>query len=118
MAHLSSVAPQELPRKPAFDALEVQRPACLIAARMTALSVEAAWTAQTRAKVPYNRQALDCGIAHLGLGNFHRAHQARYLDELLRHEPGPWMIHGIGCLDGDKPLLDAMASQSGLYTLT
>ena len=31
----------------------------------------------------YNRENCKTGIVHLGVGNFHRAHQANYIDEYL-----------------------------------
>lgn len=48
----------------------------------------------------YDRAAVTAGIAHLGVGNFHRAHQAWYVDRLLA-EPGAetWGILGIGLVD-------------------
>lgn len=65
----------------------------------------------------YDRAELKCGVAHIGVGNFHRAHFALYMHELLNRGAGDWMIHGIGCLEGDKPLIAAMNSQDNLYTL-
>ena len=47
----------------------------------------------------YDRSKLGCGIAHLSVGNFHRAHQALFLDAYLQtHPKEPWMIHGVGLL--------------------
>ena len=37
----------------------------------------------------YDRAALKAGIMHFGVGNFHRAHQAVYLDELFNAGPRP-----------------------------
>lgn len=34
----------------------------------------------------YNRKAIQTGILHIGVGNFHRAHQAFYTNQLLRDE--------------------------------
>lgn len=59
------------------------------------------------------------GIVHFGVGNFHRAHQAMYIDRLL--EAGgadEWGICGIGMLPRDARMRDALAGQDGLYTLT
>jgi fructuronate reductase len=36
------------------------------------------------------------GVAHLGLGAFHRAHQAMVFDQLLREGDARWGIHGVG----------------------
>ena len=66
----------------------------------------------------YDRSKLGCGIAHIGVGNFHRAHQALFLHEYLQAHPEDWMVHGVGLLDGDAGLFGAMTSQDGLYTLT
>jgi len=35
-----------------------------------------------------------CGVVHLGLGAFHRGHQAVYFDELLAKGEQGWMIRG------------------------
>lgn len=42
----------------------------------------------------YDREALTPGIVHIGLGAFHRAHQAVYTDDALAVEFGPWGIVG------------------------
>ncbi|MFM7004660.1 MAG: mannitol dehydrogenase family protein, partial [Limnohabitans sp.] len=36
------------------------------------------------------------GVVHLGLGAFHRAHQAMVFDQLLREGDSRWGIHGVG----------------------
>jgi len=41
-----------------------------------------------------NRAALHTGIVHLGLGAFHRAHQAVYTDTVLKSDPR-WGICGV-----------------------
>lgn len=58
------------------------------------------------------------GIVHFGVGGFHRAHQAVYLDRLFRagHDLG-WSVCGIGLLPGDAAMRDALTGQDGLYTL-
>ncbi len=67
---------------------------------------------------PYDRSKLTPGIVHFGLGNFHRAHQAMYLDRLLRHGlANDWAILGVGVMPGDVRMRDVMDSQDGLYTL-
>lgn len=76
----------------------------------------------TRIPVPeYDRTTLRRGIAHFGVGNFHRAHQAVYIDRYLR-ETGElnWGIVGIGVSDGDaaRRKADQFAQQDHLYTLT
>jgi mannitol 2-dehydrogenase len=83
------------------------------------IPVRDAHTLPTAATFPrYDRSRLGCGIAHIGVGNFHRAHQALYLHEYLQTHPQDWMVHGVGLLDSDAPLFGAMTSQDGLYTLT
>ena len=45
---------------------------------------------------------LRIGIVHFGVGNFHRAHQAMYVDRLLRAgDAREWAICGIGLLERD-----------------
>ncbi|GAA1893297.1 mannitol dehydrogenase family protein [Williamsia serinedens] len=68
---------------------------------------------------PYPRHDVAPGIVHIGVGGFHRAHQAMYVDRLLRADPqAPWTICGVGVLPGDRRMRDALASQDHLYTLT
>ena len=47
----------------------------------------------------YDRSKLGCGIAHLGVGNFHRSHQALFLHNYLQDHAEDWMIHGVACLE-------------------
>ena len=70
-------------------------------------------------RVPsYDRGELTAGIVHFGVGGFHRAHQARYLDELLtRGEAKDYAICGMGVLPQDKHMRDTLAEQDYLYTL-
>jgi mannitol 2-dehydrogenase len=66
----------------------------------------------------YDRSRLRAGIVHLGVGAFHRSHQAMYLDRLLeRGEAGEWAICGVGVLASDRRMAEVMAAQDGLYTL-
>ena len=67
-------------------------------------------------KVPaYDRRALATGIVHLGIGAFHRAHQAVYIDDILARGDSRWGIVGVSLRSGDTR--DALAPQDGLYTL-
>ena len=43
----------------------------------------------------YDRSAIKAGIVHFGLGNFHRAHQAVYVEDLLEQGETEWGITGI-----------------------
>ena len=69
-------------------------------------------------KPSYNRDEISIGIVHFGVGGFHRAHQAMYVDRLL--EMGlaeDWGICGVGVMAADRKMADVMAAQDGLYTL-
>ncbi|MFE0588374.1 mannitol dehydrogenase family protein [Micromonospora echinospora] len=58
------------------------------------------------------------GIVHIGVGGFHRAHQAMYVDRLLDRGLAPeWGIRGLGLLPHDATMRDALVAQDGLYTL-
>lgn len=57
------------------------------------------------------------GIAHLGLGNFHRAHLAVYTAEAVAAgDPGAWGIRAHSMFDAS--VVDAIRSQDGLYSCT
>ncbi len=56
------------------------------------------------------------GIVHLGIGNFHRAHQALYTEEAMLAAGGDWGICGV-TLQGDVGKRDALMEQQGLYSL-
>ncbi|MGQ4599475.1 mannitol dehydrogenase family protein [Nocardia sp. R6R-6] len=67
----------------------------------------------------YDRSRISSGIVHFGVGGFHRAHQAMYVDRLLeRGMAHDWGICGIGILPGDRKMRDVLAEQDGLYTLS
>lgn len=86
---------------------------------MTSLSNAALTTLDPQVGRPdYDRSALTTGIVHIGVGGFHRAHQAMYLDELMRAgHAHDWAICGLGLMPGDRQMRDALTSQDGLYTL-
>ncbi|MGU3438394.1 mannitol dehydrogenase family protein [Actinomycetes bacterium M1A6_2h] len=66
----------------------------------------------------YDRSTVTTGIVHFGVGGFHRAHQAMYVDRLLTEGTGTeWGICGVGVLPGDRKMKEVMASQDCLYTL-
>ena len=70
------------------------------------------------AKPRYDRGEIGVGIVHFGVGGFHRAHQAMYVDRLLDGgTTTEWGICGVGVLPGDRRMADVMAAQDGLYTL-
>ena len=62
----------------------------------------------------YDPGAVTTGIVHLGLGNFHRAHQAVYTDEVLQYDPR-WGICGVSLKS--RGVVEALRAQDGLYTV-
>ncbi|WP_102143302.1 mannitol dehydrogenase family protein [Mycobacterium hubeiense] len=70
------------------------------------------------AKPAYDRSEITVGIVHFGVGGFHRAHQAMYIDRLLdKGLATEWGICGVGVMPSDRKMADVMAAQDGLYTL-
>jgi mannitol 2-dehydrogenase len=66
----------------------------------------------------YDRDAVRCGIVHLGVGGFHRAHEAMYVDSLLvAGQAQEWGITGVGLLAQDRRMHEVMREQDCLYTL-
>src|SRR6476620_12715521 len=68
----------------------------------------------------YDRHQITNGIVHIGVGGFHRSHQALYLDDYFPQNPGSdWGICGVGLLDYDcdRRMREALQSQDCLYTL-
>lgn len=63
----------------------------------------------------YDPAAHGVGIVHLGLGAFHRAHQAAMTDAALAHEGGDWRIVGVSLRN--RTVVDALQPQNCLYTL-
>jgi mannitol 2-dehydrogenase len=72
-----------------------------------------------RIPVPaYDRVLVTPGVVHVGVGGFHRAHQAMYHDRLLNQGASPdWGICGVGVLPADRAMQQALDAQDGLYTL-
>ena len=70
------------------------------------------------AKPTYDRTEISVGIVHFGVGGFHRAHQAMYVDALLDDgKAKDWGICGVGVLPADRRMADVLTAQDGLYTL-
>lgn len=70
------------------------------------------------AKPTYNRDEVGVGIVHFGVGGFHRAHQAMYIDRLLESGgASEWGICGVGVMPSDRRMKDVLDAQDGLYTL-
>jgi mannitol 2-dehydrogenase len=66
----------------------------------------------------YDRRQLLQHTVHIGVGGFHRAHQAVYLDDLLALDGTErWGECGIGVLKSDDRMRDALLSQDFLYTV-
>jgi mannitol 2-dehydrogenase len=65
----------------------------------------------------YDRSAVTVGIVHLGVGGFHRSHEALYVDRLLEAGTQDWGICGVGVLPSDRRMAEVMAAQDCLYTL-
>ncbi|MDO7897478.1 mannitol dehydrogenase family protein [Pseudomonas citrulli] len=58
------------------------------------------------------------GIAHIGVGGFHRAHQAYYTDALMNTGADlDWAICGVGLRAEDRRARDDLAGQDYLFTL-
>jgi len=70
------------------------------------------------ARPTYDRASLKAGIVHFGVGNFHRSHQAIYLDELFNTGLGhDWAIVGAGVFEGEKIGQTKLAGQNWLTTV-
>src|SRR5262249_3007550 len=66
----------------------------------------------------YDRRRVTTGIVHVGVGNFHRSHQAMYVDTLMnRGAAMDWGICGVGLPPSNTGMRDVLAAQDGLYTL-
>ncbi|MCV6823959.1 MULTISPECIES: mannitol dehydrogenase family protein [Halocynthiibacter] len=66
----------------------------------------------------YDRSALTPGIVHIGVGNFHRAHQAWYLHRLMQEgKAQDWAIIGAGVRDYDSAQRSKLEAQDYLTTL-
>ncbi|WP_299483871.1 mannitol dehydrogenase family protein [uncultured Roseibium sp.] len=81
---------------------------------MTALSM----LPDAIAKPAFDRSALSAGILHIGVGNFHRAHQAVYLNKLFEQGEGhDWAIVGAGLMPYDKAMRERLRAQDWLTTI-
>lgn len=63
----------------------------------------------------YTPKPTETGVLHLGLGAFHRAHQAMVFDQLLREGDSRWGIHGVGMTQ--PGLVNKLRAQDGLYSV-
>jgi fructuronate reductase len=64
----------------------------------------------------YDRNAQAVGIVHVGVGAFHRAHQAWYTDRAMDGGDRNWAITGVSLRSRAAAL--QMNPQDGLYTVT
>ena len=69
----------------------------------------------------YDRSRVRTAIVHFGVGGFHRAHEAMYLDRLMAGDAGgealDWGICGVGVMPFDLKMRDVLQAQDGLYVL-
>jgi mannitol 2-dehydrogenase len=72
-----------------------------------------------RLPVPdYDRDLVTTGVVHVGVGGFHRAHQAMYHDRFMNEGTAlDWGICGVGVMAADRRMKEALDAQDGLYTL-
>jgi mannitol 2-dehydrogenase len=72
-----------------------------------------------RLPVPaYDRRRVTPGVVHVGVGGFHRGHQAMYHDRLMNQGTAlDWGICGVGVMAADRMMQQALDAQDGLYTL-
>ncbi len=85
---------------------------------MTKLDASTLGSLTTVSTPRYDRSEASVGIVHIGFGNFHRSHQAMYVDRLMELGDGmDWGICGVGILPQDERMRDVMSEQDCLYTL-
>ncbi len=66
----------------------------------------------------YRRSDLSPGILHVGVGNFHRAHQAMYMHRLFeKGRDRDWAIVGGGVRTSDATMRGKLAAQDWLTTV-
>ena len=66
----------------------------------------------------YNRGGCKAGIVHLGVGNFHRAHQAYYINEYLNsYDDLNWGIIGVNLRQSESDNLNSLKERGGKYVL-
>jgi fructuronate reductase/mannitol 2-dehydrogenase len=64
----------------------------------------------------YNRATLNSGVVHIGVGGFHRAHQAVYLDDIAQRGLSiEWGVVGVGLRS--RAMTTALTAQNGLFTV-
>ncbi|SNY92223.1 mannitol 2-dehydrogenase [Cohaesibacter sp. ES.047] len=85
----------------------------------TALNRKALQSLSGIQSVPsYDRSGITPGILHVGVGNFHRAHMAVYLNDLMNRGLGfDWGIVGAGMRPSDETMRQALQAQDWLTTV-
>jgi fructuronate reductase len=81
----------------------------------TGFRLSRATTGTAAGVAPARAAAPAPGILHLGLGSFHRAHQAVYTDAAITAAGGDWGI--IGVASRSRSVVDALREQDMLYTV-
>jgi len=85
------------------------------------VQLNTAHLADIGASVPvptYDRSKVTTGVVHFGVGGFHRAHQAMYLDRLMNQGKAmDWGICGVGVMPFDTKMQTIMKAQDCLYTM-
>ena len=85
------------------------------------LPLNARTLAHWNGRVPgpeYDRGQVTAGVVHVGVGGFHRAHQAMYHDRLMNQGAAlDWGICGVGVMPEDQRMKEVLDAQDGLYTL-
>ena len=67
-------------------------------------------------KNTYNKNDCKVGIVHIGIGAFHRAHQAVYVSQLLNEvDQQHWGIAGVNLRAQEAPLVDQLKAQNHSY---
>jgi fructuronate reductase len=82
-------------------------------ARLSMETLETAAPGAARPRV--DPRGLKCGVVHLGVGAFHRAHQAVFTEDAMAEAGGDWGIVGASLRHPDVP--DALTPQDGLYAV-
>ena len=73
---------------------------------------------ETAAIPSYDPGSLKAGIVHIGVGNFHRAHQAVYLDDLFNlGRDHDWALVGVGVRPADEAMRQKLMAQDWLTTV-
>jgi mannitol 2-dehydrogenase len=82
----------------------------------TPLNNKTLWRVCGRVALPaYDRSALQPAVVHIGVGGFHRAHQAVYFDELAKQGVTDWGVIGVGIRR--RKMSRVLRAQDNLFTV-